>query len=77
MGNDMTRAFSEAPASRTICAELPDEETHEGDDVGLLLQSLYGTRDASANQDGVQEREVQPQHVLPREGRHKGYASWR
>ena len=28
---------------------LLEEETHEGDDVGLLLQSLYGTRDASAN----------------------------
>ena len=29
--------------------ELSEEEAHEGDDVGLLLQSLYGTRDASAN----------------------------
>ena len=29
--------------------ELLEEETHEGDDAGLLLQSLYGTRDASAN----------------------------
>ena len=45
----MTRAFFEAPARRTIYAELPEEETHEGDDVEFLLQSLYGTRDASAN----------------------------
>ena len=75
MVNDVARAFFEAPARRTICVELPEEETHEGDDVGLLLQSLYGTRDASANfeeevrkgvdQSGVQERQVQPQHVLP------------
>ena len=50
MVNDVARAFFEAPARRTICVELPEEEeTHEGDDVGLLLQSLYGTRDASAN----------------------------
>ena len=49
MVNDVARAFFEAPARRTICVELPEEETHEGDDVGLLLQSFYGTRDASAN----------------------------
>ena len=39
--------ISGAPARRTICAEVPEEETHEGYDVGLLLQSLHGTRDAS------------------------------
>ena len=49
MVNDVARAFFEAPARRTICVELLEEETHEGDDVGLLLQSLYSTRDASAN----------------------------
>ena len=49
MVNDVARAFFEAPARRTICVELPEEETHVGDDVGLLLQGLYGTRDASAN----------------------------
>ena len=48
--------FSEAPARRTICVELPEEETHEGDDVGLLLQIRYRTRDASANfQEEVRE----------------------
>ena len=49
MVSDVARAFFEAPARRTICVELPEEETHEGDEVGLLLQSLHGTRDASAN----------------------------
>ena len=49
MVSDVARAFFEAPARRTICVELLEEETHEGDDVGRLLQSLYGTRDASAN----------------------------
>ena len=38
-----------APARRTICVELLEEEAHEGDDVGLLRQSLCGTRDASTN----------------------------
>ena len=32
MVNDVARAFFEAPAGRTICVELPEEETHEGDD---------------------------------------------
>ena len=41
--------FFEAPATRTICVELFEEETHEGDDVGLLVQTLYGTSDSSAN----------------------------
>ena len=50
MVSDVWRGrFFEAPERRTICAELLEEETHEGDDVGLLLQSLYGTSDASAN----------------------------
>ena len=54
--NDVVRAFFEAPARWTICVELPQEETHEGDDVGLLPHSLYGTRDASANfQEEVRE----------------------
>ena len=35
--NYVARAFFEAPARRTICVELPKEETHEGDDVGLLF----------------------------------------
>ena len=38
------------------CVELREEETHEGDDVGLLPQILYWTRDASANfQEEVRE----------------------
>ena len=49
MVSDAARALFEAPARRTICVELPEEETHGGDDVGLLLQSLYTTSDASAN----------------------------
>ena len=42
MVNEVARAF-EAPARRTICEELFEEETYERDDVGLLLQSLNGT----------------------------------
>ena len=49
MINDVARAFFEAPAKRNICVELPEEELQGEDCVGLLLQSLYGTRDASAN----------------------------
>ena len=49
MVSDVARAFFEAAARRTICVELPEEETRGRGDVGLLLQSLCGTRDASAN----------------------------
>ena len=50
---DVSRALSEAPATRDVCIELPEEalaagETAQGT-VGKLLASLYGTRDASAN----------------------------
>ena len=51
MINDVARAFFEAPATRNLCVELPEEdkEEGEGDMVGKLEMSLYGTRDASAN----------------------------
>ena len=61
MVTDVARAFFEAPARRTICVELPEEETHEGDGGGQK----------GVDQGGVQKRQVQPQHVLPREGRHQ------
>ena len=85
MVNDVARAFFEAPARRTICAELPEEETHEGDDVGLLLQSLYGTRDASANfQEEVRKvltkagsREASTTLARTSMRRWKGDGSWR
>ena len=53
MINDVARAFFEAPMRRMLCVELPSEalegkETTE-EYVGLLKQSLYGTRDAAAN----------------------------
>ena len=48
MVNDIARVFFEAPATRPIAVELPAEDNDgEGDMVGLLLQSLYGTRDAA------------------------------
>ena len=54
---DVSRAFFEAPARRDICVELPPEALRDGetaqDTVGKLLASLYGTRDASANWQGV------------------------
>ena len=51
MVNDVARAFFEAKAIRKICVELPDEcaESCGGHNVGLLRQSLYGTRDAAMN----------------------------
>ena len=49
--NDVARAFFEAKAIRKICVELPDKcaESRGGRNVGLLKQSLYGTRDAAMN----------------------------
>ena len=52
MLNDVARAFFEAPMTRMVCVELPEEAFAEGDErdtVGLLQLSLYGTRDAAAN----------------------------
>ena len=51
MINDVSRAFFEAPMKRMVCVELPDEAKNEGegDVVGLLQMSLYGTRDAAVN----------------------------
>lgn len=48
---DVSRAFFEADARRILCCELPDgyPGNEEGDMVGLLLKSLYGTRDAAHN----------------------------
>ena len=56
MVNDIARAYFEAPISRTVAVELPDEDKSDGQDmVGLLQKSLYGTRDAAINF----QREVQ------------------
>ena len=51
MANDVARAFFEAKAIRKLCVELPAEcaEACGGHNVGLLRQSLYGTRDAAMN----------------------------
>ena len=51
MINDIARAFFEAATGRNICIELPEEDRvpGEGDMVGKLQMSLYGTRDAAAN----------------------------
>ena len=53
MINDVARAFFEAPASRQVCVELPDEdlteEERDMDLVGLLKKNFYGTRDAATN----------------------------
>ena len=51
MVNDVARAFFEATAIRKLCVELPAEfaECCGGHNVGLLRQSLYGTRDAAMN----------------------------
>ena len=51
--SDVSRAFFEAAARRKVAVLLPDEAMEEGEDksevVGILRQSLYGTRDAATN----------------------------
>ena len=59
MVNDVARAFFEAKAIRKLCVELPSEcpESCGGYNVGLLKQSLHGTRDAAMNwqEEGAKE----------------------
>ena len=51
--SDVPRAFFEAPARRKVAVNLPEEALSEGESkehvVGILKQSLYGTRDAAVN----------------------------
>ena len=51
MINGVARAFFEAPVTRDVCVDIPNEDKAEqdGDVVGILLKSLYGTRDAAMN----------------------------
>jgi hypothetical protein len=49
MVNDVARAFFKAGMHQAICVELPTEEEAEEDEVGLLLKSLFGIKDANAN----------------------------
>ena len=60
MVNDVARAFFEAKAIRKLCVELPAEcaEGCGGHNVGLLRQSLYGTRDAAMNWQEEVAREM-------------------
>ncbi len=48
---DIKRAFLNANATRELYIELPEEALNEedGDAVGLLQKSMYGTRDAPMN----------------------------
>ena len=48
---DVKTAYLVAPSRRRVFIELPEEDWCEGDGdvVGLLERSLYGTRDAAAN----------------------------
>ena len=50
---DVRRAYFYAPAKRRVFVELPPEDWVDGDEdrCGLLLKSLYGTRDAALNWD--------------------------
>ena len=45
---DVRRAYFHAPARRPVFVHLPDEDATPGM-CGMLLKSLYGTRDAAAN----------------------------
>ena len=58
--NDVARAFFEAKAIRKLCVELPSEraESCGGYNVGLLRQSLYGTRDAAMDWQEEVAREM-------------------
>ena len=49
MINDVATAFFGASMRRTLCVELPREEENMGDQIGLLVMSRYGTRDAAVN----------------------------
>lgn len=51
MIQDISRAFFEAKAIRDVCVEIPEEDRDpkDGDVVGHLQMSLYGTRDAAMN----------------------------
>ena len=51
MVQDVKKAYFYAPATRRVFVALPDEDRLEGeeDQCALLLQSLYGTRDAAFN----------------------------
>ena len=51
MVNDISRAYFYAPARRSVYIEIPEEDRNEndGDVVGELKMSLYGTRDAAQN----------------------------
>ena len=52
MVQDVKKAYFFAPATRNVYIELPPEDHQEGK-VGLLLKSLYGTRDAALNWTNV------------------------
>ena len=60
MVNDVARAFFEGKANRKLCVELPAEcaEACGGHNVGLLRQSLYGTRDAAMNRQEEVAKEM-------------------
>ena len=53
MVNDVARAFSEAPAMRNVCVEIPKEYLSEADrrhdKAGHRKMSFYDTRDAAMN----------------------------
>ena len=51
MVNDVSRAYFYAKAIRKVYVEIAEEdrEPGEGDMVGELLHSMYGTRDAAQN----------------------------
>ena len=58
--NDVARAFFEAKAIPKLCVEFPSEcpESCGGYNVGLLRQSLYGTRGAAMNWQEEVAREM-------------------
>ena len=50
---DVSRAFFHPEIKRTVCCELPEEDKTDGNDqVGELLKTMYGSRDASAEWEG-------------------------
>ena len=61
--SDVSRAFFEAPAKRKVAVRLPEEALQAGESrdrtVGLLQQSLYGTRDAAVNFQNEVKRMMQ------------------
>ena len=70
---DVRRAFFHAPAVRRVYVELLAEDAQTGY-VGLLLMSIYGTRDAGQNRNIAYTRFMES--IGCKRGASCAYAFW-